>query len=83
MTKKILLTFATTAGDVTKEFPLNQPLHAVKRSVMAQAGLEADRADEFIVTQDGLELDEQRTLGELGLADGTILMIEPRALVKI
>lgn len=85
MDKKIRLTFATTAGDYEHEFPANEPLRAVKREVMAHLRLDPSQADDFIfiVTLDGNVLNEQKTLRELGLNDGTVLTVERKGVVKI
>ncbi|MBW3595884.1 MAG: hypothetical protein KY475_01260 [Planctomycetes bacterium] len=79
----ITLTFATTAGDYTDDFPPNQPLHAVKTKVMAHLKLDPGQADQFVVTRDGNPLDESKTLAELGLVDNLILTIERHDVVKI
>ncbi len=80
---KISLTFSTTAGDLKEDFPTNQPLHATKREVMARLKLDPSKADEFIVTLNGNALDEQKTLGELGIPADSVLIIERREVVKI
>jgi hypothetical protein len=80
---KITLTFATTAGDFQDEFPANQPLHAVKKTVMAKLKLDASQADQFAVTLDGNPLDESKTLAELGLTNNLILTLERHDVVKI
>jgi predicted Rdx family selenoprotein len=80
---KITLTFSTTAGDLKDDFPMNQPLHATKREVMARLKLDPHQADQFIVTLNGNPLDEQKTLGELGIPAGSVLIIERREVVKI
>lgn len=80
---KIHLVFSTTAGDFEDDFPLNQPLHAVKTRVMAKLGLDVSQQDDFIVTFEGNPLDESKKLGELGLEDGAILFIERKEVVKI
>lgn len=80
---KIKLTFATTAGDLEQEFPLNQPLHAVKQRVMAELKLDPSQAEKFCVTATGDVLDEDKRLGELGLQDCAILTIERCDVTKI
>lgn len=80
---KIHLIFSTTAGDLEDDFPLNQPLHAVKTSVMAKLELDVSQQDDFIVTLEGEPLDEAKKLGELGLEAGAILFIERKEVVKI
>ncbi len=80
---KLHLTFSTTAGDLEDDFPLNQPLKAVKREVMARLKLDVSKADEFVVVFQGNPLDEAKNLGELNLPDNAVLTIERRELVKI
>lgn len=83
MAKKITLIFSTNAGDLEEEFSLEQPLHAVKREVMAKLKLDPSQADEFIVTLDGNPLDESKKLGDLDIPDKSVLVIERKELVKI
>ncbi len=83
MKPTIKLTFATTAGDLEGEFPLHQPLRAVKRRVMAELKLDPSQADQFVITLEGNTLDEQMTLGQLGLTDCAILTLERHDVVKI
>lgn len=80
---KIRVTFSTTAGDVTDDFPVNQPLHAVKREVMAQRKLDPSKADEYVVSLNGNVLDEAKKLGELGIPDDAVLILERKELIKI
>jgi hypothetical protein len=80
---KIHITFSTTAGDLEDEFPLNRPLHALKREVMGRLRLDPSQADQFVVTLDGNTLDETKKLGELGLQANAVLVIERREVVKI
>ena len=80
---KIKLIFATTSGDVEGEFPLDQPLKAVEKRVLAEAKLDPSQADDFVVTLNGRLLDESKKLLELGLAECDVLTIERRNVVKI
>ncbi len=80
---KVHLVFSTTAGDLEDDFPVNQPLHALKTEVMGRLHLDPSQADQFIVTVEGNPLDESKTLGELGLHEGAILLIERREAVKV
>ena len=80
---KIHLTFSSTAGDLEDDFPLNQPLHALKQEIMGRLKLDPSSADDFAVVLDGEELDGSKTLDELGLAPDTVLLIERHELVKI
>jgi len=80
---KIHVIFSTTAGDLEEDFPLNQPLHALKREVMGRLKLDPSKADEFVVTLNGNTLDEGKALKELGIPEGSVLIIERREVVKI
>lgn len=80
---KVHLVFSTTAGDLEDDFPLNQPLQALKSEIMARLQLDPSQADQFIITLGGNPLDESKTLAELGLQDNSVLLIERREAVKI
>jgi hypothetical protein len=80
---RIKLIFSTTAGDLEDEFPVSQPLHSLKREVMARLKLDLSKADDFVVVLDGANLDEQKTLKQLGVPEGSILVLERREIVKI
>jgi hypothetical protein len=79
----IEVTFSTTAGDLTGLFPVNEPVHALKREVMAKLKLDPSQADQFVVTLDGNPLDESKSLGALGVAEKALLVIERREVVKV
>jgi hypothetical protein len=80
---RIHLTFSTTAGDLEHEFPVNQPLHALKREVMGRLKLDSSNANDFVVVFAGNLLDDHKTLRELSVPEDAILVIERRELVKI
>ena len=80
---KVHLVFSTTAGDLEDDFPVNQPLHALKREVMGRLQLDPSQAEQFIITLEGNPLDETKTLAELGIQDNSVLLIERREVVKI
>ena len=80
---RIELTFSSTAGDLTDSFPLNQPLHSLKKEVMGRLKLDPSQADQFVVTFEGSPLDESKKLSELGLKSGNVLVIERREVLKI
>jgi len=80
---RIHLTFSTTAGDLEEDFPVNQPLHALKREVMGRLKLDPSQADQFAVTLDGNLLDESKTLGDLNVPANAVLVIERRDVIKI
>lgn len=81
--RTIHLTFSTTAGDYEDDFPLNQPLNAVKRRVMAHLHLDPSKADEYVVTLNGNVLDDGKTLRELHIPENSILILERKDVVKI
>ncbi len=80
---RIRIIWSTTAGDLEADFPVNQPLKALKREVMARLKLDPSQAEQFVVTREGNILDESRTLEQLGIQPGAILVIERREVVKI
>lgn len=80
---KVHLIFSTTAGDLEDDFPVNQPLHALKREIMGRLRLDPSQADQFVVTLEGNPLDESKTLAELGVPENAVLVIERREAVKI
>jgi len=80
---KLHLVFSTTAGDLEGDFPVNQPLQALKREIMGRLKLEPSRADEFVVTLNGKILDENKPIGDLGIPGGSVLIIERREVIKI
>ncbi|MBI5139010.1 hypothetical protein HZA26_00130 [Candidatus Nomurabacteria bacterium] len=80
---RIKLTFSTTAGDLEDYFSLNQPLHAIKKAVMGRMKLDPSQADKFVVTYKGNPLDEGKTIGDLGIPENSVLIIERRDVVKI
>ena len=81
--KKIRLTISTTAGDLEDTFPANMPLHAIQTSAMGKLKLDPSQADKFDLTLDGTPLDRSKTLSELGLRDGAVLVLERKEVVKI
>ena len=80
---RIRITFSTTAGDLTDEFSLNQPLQAIKREVMGRLHLDPSTAGDFQIVLDGNPLDESKTLGELNIPADSILILERPEVVKI
>lgn len=79
----IHLVISTTAGDLEDDFPQNQPIHALKTAVMARLKLDPSKASDYILTLDGIELDDSKTLAGLQIADGSLLILERREAVKI
>jgi hypothetical protein len=69
------MTFNTSAGNVEDDFPIDQPLSSVKLDVMGRAHLDADQAGQYIVAYDGQTLDESKTLADLGVTEGALLIL--------
>ena len=82
-TNQIHVIFSTTAGDLEEDFSIHQPLHALKREVMGRLKLDPSQADQFVVSFNGNILDESKTLGDLNIPSGAVLVIERREVVKI
>ena len=80
---KIRLIISTTAGDLEDDFPVNQPLMALKKQVMARLKLDPSQADQFVLVLDGQALDESQSPADLGLAPGSVLTLERKEVVKI
>ena len=79
----VRLIIATTAGDVEESFPVNEHLHTVKHAIMKRLNLDPSKADDFVLAHDGDILDQGETLEQLRLADGAVLTLERREVVKI
>jgi len=80
---KLNLTISSANGDWEDNFPNNQPVHALKTRAIAHFHMDPSQADQFILTYDGLTLDESRTLAELGIPDGAIIILERKDVTKI
>ena len=80
---KIKLIISTTAGDLEAEFPLNQPLHAIKKEAMGKLHLDPSTSADFVFSANGTTLDESKPLADLGLHDGEVLILERKEVVKV
>ena len=79
----IHLTITTTAGDLEDDFPINKPLHAIKKSVMGRLKLDPSQADKYVITFEGDILDESKKLGDLNLPENAVLALERKEAIKI
>lgn len=79
----ISITISTSAGDLTEDFPANQPLNAIKHEVMGRLKLDPSQADKFVLVRDGQPLDESQSLSQLDIPAGTLLVLERKEVVKI
>ena len=80
---KINLTISSANGDWENNFSKNQPIHAIKTRSIAHFQMDPSQSDQFIMTYDGLTLDESRTLSELSIPDGAIIILERKDVTKI
>ena len=71
------LTIESATGTIVKEFNENQPVKAVKISVIGQLHIDPSTEGNFALLLDGQQLDESKTLKELGVPDGATLRIAP------
>jgi hypothetical protein len=78
MADRLFLEFHTTAGHTLEFFPGDQLLRVAKRVVLQSLKFDVSTADEFVVTLDGMLLDETKTLSALGIGDVAVLFIERR-----
>lgn len=82
-TNKIHLTISSANGDWEDDFPKNLPVHALKTRAIAHFHMDPSQAGQFILTYDGLTLDESQTLAELNIPDGAIIILERKDVTKI
>lgn len=80
---KIHITISTNAGDLEDDFPINQPLHALKREAMGRLKLDPSTADQFVLTLNGTPLDESQTLKGANVPENAVLVLERKEVVKI
>jgi len=77
------LTIESATGTIEKKFNKNQPAKAVKISAMGMLHMDPSTADNFALLLNGVQLDESKTLEELGVPDGATLRIAPLKTVVI
>ena len=75
MGNRVTLTIQSTAGELTEQFSVNQPIHALKREVMARLALDPSQANSYRLVHDSRELGEDETLEGLGIPDGATLLL--------
>jgi len=74
---KISLTIISSSGDLTDDFPVNQKLSALKKSVMNQLGVNPSKAKQYQLVYDGDPLPGNKTLDDLDLPEEAELVLEP------
>jgi hypothetical protein len=75
MAERITITIQSTSGQITEQFNANQPVHAVKREAMAKLHIDPSQAGSYRLVLNGNELDENKTLGEVGVPNGATLLL--------
>lgn len=77
------LTIESTAGSIERKFNENEPLRAVKIAVMGALHIDPSTEANFAILFDNNQLDESKTLKDIGILDGAILRIAPIKTVVI
>lgn len=72
---QVTLTIQSTSGELTDQFGVKQPLHGLKREVMARLRIDPSQANSYRLVHVGNELDESKTLEDLGIPDGATLLL--------
>lgn len=83
MDNRITLTIKSTSGELKDQFNTHQPLHALKREVMGRLHIDPSQANSYGLVYNGQELDEGKTLQELGIPDGAILLLVLKSAVVV
>jgi hypothetical protein len=71
----VKITFSTPQGAVEDDFQTDQPLGSLKADVLGRLRLPAEWVDQYVVALDDNTLDEAKTPAELGLNEGSTLVV--------
>jgi len=71
------LIIVSSSGDLEDSFPPNQKVKPLKTSVIGRLGIDASQAKQYQLVHNGDPLPENETLADLGIEDGTELVLEP------
>jgi hypothetical protein len=71
----VKITFSTPQGAVEDDFQADQPLRTLKAEVLARLRLPASWVDQYVVALDDNTLDEAKTPADLGLSEGSTLVV--------
>lgn len=76
---QIKITIESTSGSITDEFNPNLKINAVKTRSMAKLHIDPATADNYRLSIKGQTdpLPEDKSLDELGILDGSILVLSP------
>jgi len=74
---RIEIKIESTAGSIKRTFNLNQKIHAVKVSAMAELHMDTSAASKYgmFIKGKNEQLPEDKTLEELGITEGITLVI--------
>ncbi len=74
-----MLTIESTAGSIQRSYNLNEKIHAIKISAMAELHLDPSTAGNYglFIKSQGQPLPEDKSLEELGISEGMTLVIAP------
>lgn len=75
MANRITITIQSTSGQITEQFNTNQPVHAIKHEAMGRLHVDPSQAGSYRLVLNGNELDENKTVAELGIPDGATLLL--------
>ena len=69
------VTFNTPQGAVEGDYEADKSLKELKAQVLEGLRLPAAWADQYVVASDDTTLDDSKTLSELGIAEGSTLVV--------
>ncbi|MFB3921973.1 MAG: hypothetical protein ACE145_09635 [Terriglobia bacterium] len=79
MAEQITVTISSTsAGDLTDQVNVNMKVGPLKKSAMGKLKLDPGMADNYVLVFNGVVLNEESTLGELGIPNDAVLLLEPK-----
>ena len=81
--EKLHIVISGANGDWESDFPSYQSVHAVKTAAMAYLHMDPSQANQFVLTINGVTLDESENLVELGILNGSMLVLEKTEVVNI
>ncbi len=73
-----LIIASTSGGEYKGQFNTNMKLKPLKVQVMPKLGLDPSKAADYALIYQGHPLDEEKSLAELQIPDGSTLLLEPR-----
>lgn len=74
---KISIEFVVSGQPYTDEFPSSERLRAVIQKVLAKTDHTGQKAENWIATHDGKNLDIDKSLEDLGIGKGARVILNP------